>query len=402
MANNNYSKKRRLDSEISYTSGMSVLSNITRSTDLTNDSDESQGDYTDPNSSGPVTNSRFDFTATNTPHNAQTMVKNNIPPRHRQISFNLNDEDVDDKGHVQGQRSAVFGPPYHHYDNRKPYMLPRNRVRRATESCIQNIEHEMEDTHLLRSNTTAEFRHQQLDQNRLTEQLVQDFDANKRAKCVKKNISMQGRSQSVTSLRNGDHIYTSLQPEVSRNTLVKIPNNNSYIHPVTQLAPTTNDPNSPHRLDYSADNASQTSSRYLRVESEFTPQPVPPNRCCREKSFRKGFYLLLLLNIIFILLNVFGLPFAYVTIQEHWNSKDTQLCITCDSKNMKTKDLETFGIQINEEGNCCLPQLDDFINGVSKKVGFSFFVWGLMSHQTVRVNGRYLVMRKLHAYSWVL
>ncbi|XP_060557613.1 uncharacterized protein LOC132718027 [Ruditapes philippinarum] len=237
----------------------------------------------------------------------------------------------------------------------------------------------------LRSNTTSQIHGHE---NEIQRQILLD-------KLVRRNDAQQlqsRRSQSATSLRvnslqnrSDSHLYESLQSQnAAQNMLNNNPpvqtvvhmtsNDSNYLHPVTE---TQIHRNNLRKAENMFANSGDESSAYADVMRHNEPFNVGQGqkKCydfCNNSFYRKGFYILLIFNVILILLNTFGLPYVYFAInQEKEVSKAANLneggefasavhsefCVKCDKLNEVVNSSE---VSI-KDGQCCIKSAEKLL-----------------------------------------
>ncbi|XP_045201883.2 uncharacterized protein LOC123555287 isoform X2 [Mercenaria mercenaria] len=107
----------------------------------------------------------------------------------------------------------------------------------------------------------------------------------------------------------------------------------------------------------------------------------------KYKYFRKGFYILLVLNVIFLLLNVVGLPFLYVATETQRDAtvQEYKKCLKCDIiHKLTSQEIKDLGIIRHKDGQCCVKNTEDLL---------AFLIKGWTNQQGVQRN--YKLINKL-------
>ena len=340
-------KKRRLESEVSQSSGITYLSNVTQTTELSTDIEDNNSDSSSAAPQTEVIYNRCPST-TNTSTNKQI---NNSRARRakrqlvrkRQVSWSIDDDDetFDNERDTEDNPGQQWVPaPYD--NNFHGTNDSRRRVRRATESSLDTNalsfnkpqspfngagEQINKFQPKMRSSTTSQIHGHEQELQRKINELIKRHDA---------QLLQNRRSQSVTSLRNDrlhnrsdSHLYESLQSQNTTQkkivnnrpveTVVELTSNDlNYLHPVTETKVQGNNiVSSENNSGFSAD----ASSAYADVlqHTEVSMRGQSERKCyniCGDSFYRKGFYILLIFNVILVLLNTFGLPFVYFAVRQ--------------------------------------------------------------------------------------
>jgi hypothetical protein len=195
------------------------------------------------------------------------------------------------------------------------------------------------------------------------------------------------RSLRVNSVQNrsDSHLYESLE---SQNAAQNILNNNppvqtvvhmtsndsNYFHPVTETQIHRN--NLRKAKNMSAISGDE-SSAYADVMQHNEPFDIGQcqKKCydfCNNSFYRKGFYILLVFNVILILLNTFGLPYVYFAINqkkevskaanlneggEFASAVHSELCVKCDKLNEVVNSSEVS----YKDGQCCIKSAEKLL-----------------------------------------
>lgn len=399
MSRHNLSnKKRRLESEVSQASGISVFSSGTQSTEVSNDSDDRKSVSSLGNQNTGLRGSNSNVLDGN--HSQRHDLPNNQSDnlqRKRQVSWSLCG---DDEEYIS--QSAISRPPTSPYDNNiNGTNNTQRRMRRATESCLETqglsyfdshspncSTNDSQCMHPLRSNTTSElYRHEnEIQKQRVLTHMIQEYDNAQNSRRVH-----QRRAHSVASLQDhtlyatpspvfNQYQYDSVQQQSMPptrtspvETIVTIANSDPhYLHPITQVKRT---------------HANNTGTTDHQIVNEFPEVSVGPgyadvngsnehSKCltnCNNSFYRKGFFVLLVLNVIFVLLNVVGLPFLYFAIQSPGvegtppkvGAQRSNICVKCEGLDaMVGMKLSEYGVYMSDDGECCVSSVDKLLPAI--------------------------------------
>lgn len=390
-------KKRRLESEVSQTSGVSVFSSETQYTEVSNDSDDRKSDCSLGNQNTGLRGSN-----SNVLDCVQSQVNDHAhsqSQRKRQLSWSLcgNEDETVLKYIPQAARTSPTRPSPAPYDNNINGTFNRRRTRRATESCLETdglsyidpqspICSPNDSQNMQKSNTTSELHmhENEIQRQRLMTQMIEEYDYAQRRQRV------QRRSQSATSLQ--DHnLYATPSPGFNQcqydsvqqctrtpaptrpvETIVNIANSDpNYLHPITQVNRThaNNAGTTEHQIVNDWPQLS-VGSGYAHVNGLNDHSNCFRN--CNNSFYRKGFFVLLVLNVIFVLLNVVGLPFLYFAIEApgiedtpRVGAQQSDICIRCEGLDaMVRSTLAESGVYKSKDGECCASSVDKLLPAI--------------------------------------
>lgn len=400
-------KKRRLESEVSQSSGITNLSNVTQTTEISSDFEDNNSDSSSANQFDALNSRRPSTTNGATfqqKQRVQTKRAQKQFARKRQVSWSIDDDDETFEKEVRGQSdtSAQQMNPGQYDNNFAGTNNSRQRVRRNTDGCLDpyalSYNKKPFDEALdrnnrnfqskLRSNTTSQIHGHENEIQRQIDELIRQHDAQR---------LQSRRSQSATSLRvnsvqnrSDSHMYESLQSQyAAQNMLNNNPpldtvvtmtsNDTNYLHPVTE---TQIHRNNLRKTENMSANSGDESSAYADVMRHNEPLNAGQGqkKCydfCNNSFYRKGFYILLIFNVILILLNTFGLPYVYFAInQEKEVSKAANLneggefasavhsefCVKCDKliDVVKRKLINSSDVS-NKDGQCCVKSAEKLL-----------------------------------------
>ena len=379
-------KKKRLESEVSQASGITCLSYITQNTELSSDEDD---DNSDSSSAADQTEALL-YDRRPSSIGIATIQQMQYPTkrRNRQVSWSIDDgendvrDDVRDDDIYTTQQWASVP-----YDNN--CVNSRRRVRCATESSLDTnalsfnkpqspicttCEQQRDFQPKLRSNTTSLLHGHENDIQRkiLQDELMRRHDAQEH---------QRRRSRSATSLgndrlhnRSDSHLYESLQPKTTAPdgrpvvAVVTMSPNGSYLHPVAETKVHNNNlRNSENTSGFSDDGT----SAYADVvqHSEPSPESKAQRKCydfCASSLYRRGFYILLLINVTLIVLNTFGIVYSTVESAQvgHYGEVTgalrSEVCLDCDKLH------ETFKRELASKMNtndkkCCVKSVETIL-----------------------------------------
>lgn len=355
--NKTSNKKRRLESE---TSGITVLSTLTQSTEVSND------DF-DENSSDSTSNNIYNGSSSNITNTfSKQLQRSNIngknvkrPQRKRQVSWC---NDVDDETFVKepsqfDPSGPTFMAPYD--NNFSGTNNSRRRTRRATESSLDthafmqspgvfNFSGQInQGTSPHKSLTASQIHGHERDIQRqwLQEQLIREHDAQR--------LYERQKARSETFLVDPNHsvrnVYEPLNntkkpenPKKPLETVVTIENSGSnYLHPMTNV----------NRGTLSIGNSSYAD---VNVHGETSTTDRTKVFCCRncnKSFFRKGFFVLLVLNIVLVLFNAVCISLATRNaVQPEVGAQPSQICVECAA--LTENDRKMFSSS-NDVQKCC-------------------------------------------------
>ncbi|XP_053404332.1 uncharacterized protein LOC123554182 [Mercenaria mercenaria] len=391
-------KKRRLESEQSQTSEITLHSNATQNTELSSDLDDNNSDSSSTNLNNTFYGSRSNVTndvQTQMLYSRERRARRAI--RKRQVSWSLDDDETFVK--------EIPQRPIAQYDNNfTGTNNSRRRTRRATESSLDNhalsyfqpqspvngqcdsFNHQP-GVPPLRSNTTSQIHghENEIQKQRIKEELIRQHDA---------RTLQQTRSRSVTSLRTegtqiplGSHMYESLQqqrtaPVINNRpveTVVTMPHpDRYYLHPKTETKIQRNmKSGSFTTLNNIPGFSGDESSAYADVVRYSEGSTVSQHQVCcfndcNSSFYRKGFFVLVVLNVILVILNSFGLPFVYSAINQEGKEEAnhegitgaqmSEICLKCEMLIGNAKqELESSEVTITEDKQCCFKSAEQLL-----------------------------------------